>query len=56
METKNGGETPRPEGNSCICLDVRQPEPQKNVCVVCGHSNPQSVSICEMCSNYLFLQ
>jgi hypothetical protein len=27
----------------------------KTICEVCGHANPEFVSICQMCSNYLML-
>ena len=26
---------------------------EKVICEVCGHANPEFVSICQMCSNYL---
>lgn len=37
-------------------LDVAILAGKNNICEVCGHANAPGASICEMCSNYLFLQ
>lgn len=38
-----------------ISLDVCLPGGDELIaCEVCGHKNPKSTGICEMCSNYLF--
>jgi hypothetical protein len=31
----------------------QKPKEVKTICEVCGHANPEFVSICQMCSNYL---
>ena len=38
-----------------ISLEVEVPtNDDLIVCKVCGHKNPKSTGICEMCSNYIF--
>lgn len=39
-----------------VCVRVQKPETKPIVCDVCGHANPEGTSICEMCSNFLFLK
>ena len=38
-----------------IVIPCKTEDKKYRVCDVCGHSNPDNIAICEMCSNYLLL-
>lgn len=36
-----------------IFVPIKEQEPKKIVCDVCGYANPDHTAICKKCSNYL---
>ena len=53
-KTSNDAQQTSPAGCSLVLACNKSEKEERKVCDVCGHSNPESAALCEMCSNYLF--